>query len=243
MTSVHKAAEQSTAEAVSKAMLDMRNALGLFAKARLEAELCAEKTHAALAEHFAEQRGWDWKSAAAAVSSFKESGFGRKNVKKFVAFVRGMFFDDSDESFRSIRCVGLSAARYKDFYFPETAFEDAVSGNQFVIATPFAIKEEYTPFPCSAPGFSSFLRGSPLDDEDCMSTPAYALVAPNKEGYPCDVARSYDAAKMRAAVAEFVAGGCLYSPKRETDEYCQQYLPPFYDYDLCFENHTRRGII
>lgn len=242
MTSVRETAEQGTAEAVSKAMLNMRDALWLFAKARFEAELCVEKTHAALAEHFAEQRGWDWKSAAAAVSSFKESGFGRKNVKKFVAFVRGMFFDDSDESFRSIRCVGLSSTRCEDFYFPKTAFEDAVSGNQFVITTPFAIKEEYTPFPCSVPGFSSFSRGSPLDDMDCMSTPAYVLVAPNEKGYPCDVAKSYDAAKMRAAVAEFVAGGCLYSPKKEIDEYCQ-YLPPFYDYGRCFENNTRRGII
>lgn len=184
---------------VAEAISDMNRAVRIAERSRFYVERCIDVVQSSLSAHFAKQGGWNEKTAVAAVSNFEKHGFTPKDARAFAAFIRGMFFDDSNKTFQAIRCVGLSSSDYGSFTLAGGAFEDSVSGNQFALMLPFTKKDHFE--------WRSWREsvGSKLQDMPC-----YVLTAPDGESAQQIVAKSYDVREMRVAVCKFVNGGCLY---------------------------------
>lgn len=184
---------------VAEAISDMNRSIRIAERARSYMERCVDVVQASLSAHFTKQGNWDEKTAVVAVSNFEKHGFKPRDARAFAAFIRGMFFDDSNKAFQAIRCVGLSSSNYGSFTLAGGAFEDSASGNQFALMLPFT-RAEYQVWRDWRDSFSSKLR----------DMPCYVLTAPDGEGASQMVTKSYDVREMRVAVAKFVDGGCLY---------------------------------
>lgn len=181
---------------ISETIFDMNRALHLEEKAKFNVGQCVNAVYDALNSHFEKQGDWDENSAIRAAHNFKKLGFRSKDARAFVAFTRGMFFDDSDKAFQAIRCVGVSSSQYGSFTLAGATFEDSRTGNQFELMMPFTVRDKH-------PWRDSF-------DGNIRDIPCYALDAPDEKGVSQSVAKSYDIREMRVATAKFVAGGCLY---------------------------------
>jgi len=192
-------------DSIAEAISDMNRAIRIAECSRFDMEQRVDVVQASLSAHFAKQGNWDEKAAVAAVSNFEKHGFKPRDVRAFAAFIRGMFFDDSNKAFQAIRCVGLSSSNCGLFTLAGGAFEDSVSGNQFALMLPFTKKTYFE------------LRGwcesisSKLQDMPC-----YVLIALDGENMSQTVSKSYDVREMRVAVARFVGGGCLYRHEQQT---------------------------
>jgi len=213
---------EKSLENIAEAISDMNRAHALVEDAWYNREYRITKATEALNRHFEKQGEWDEKSVTAAIVAFEKCGFRSKRVKDFIAFVRGMFFDDSNEAFRSIDCIGLSSFRRRSFIFAGVTFEDSKSGNQFEIVLPFTVKEkrEYNGLfyykNCYEP---CVFLDSVVSDPRIRDMPCYVLTAPDKEGISCEVSKNYDIRTMRVAVEKFVMGGCVYLRRNQTRTY------------------------
>ena len=196
---------EKSLDSVAEAISDMNRAVRIAERSRFYMERCIDAVQESLSAHFAKQGDWDETTAAAAVSNFEKRGFKPRNTRAFAAFIRGMFFDDSNKAFQAIRCIGLSSSNYGLFTLAGGAFEDSVSGNQFALMLPFTKKDYFE--------LRSWreLAGSKLHDIPC-----YVLTAPDGESVLRVVAKNYDIREMRVAVFKFVNGGCLYQRGEQT---------------------------
>lgn len=190
---------EKSLDSVAEAISDMNRAIRIAERARLYMERCVDAVQASLSAHFVKQGDWDEKTAIVAVSNFEKHGFKPRDARAFAAFIRGMFFDDSDKTFQAIRCVGLSSSSYGSFTLAGGTFEDSVSGNQFALMLPFTKKDRF-----EWRGWHESFN-SKLQDVPC-----YILTAPDDENTPQTVSKSYDVREMRVAVSKFIKGGCLY---------------------------------
>lgn len=190
---------------IAKAISDMNRAIRIAECSQFDMEQRIDVVQASLSAHFAKQGDWDEKTAIAAVSNFEKHGFKPRDARAFAAFIRGMFFDDSNKTFQAIRCVGLSSSNCRSFTLAGGAFEDSASGNQFALMLPFT-KKDYFELRCWRESV-----GSKLQDMPC-----YVLIAPDGENMSQTVSKSYDVREMRVAVAKFVDGGCLYRDRQRT---------------------------
>lgn len=192
-------------DSIAEAISDMNRAVKIAERAQFYMEQCVDVVQTSLRMHFVKQGDWDEKAAIVAVSNFEKHGFKPRNARAFAAFIRGMFFDDSDKMFQAIRCVGLSSSNCESFTLAGGAFEDSVSGNQFALMLPFTKKNHF-----ELRGWRESV-GSKLRDMPC-----YILAAPDDVNTPQTVSKSYDVREMRIAVAKFVNGGCLYRHGQQT---------------------------
>lgn len=192
-------------DSIAEAISDMNRAIRIAERSRFDMERCVNVVQASLSAYFAKQGDWDEKTATVAVSNFEKHGFRPRNARAFAAFIRGMFFDDSDKMFQAIRCVGLSSSNCGPFTLAGGAFEDSVSGNQFALMLPFTKKNHF-----ELRGWRESV-GSKLRDMPC-----YILTAPDDVNTPQTVSKSYDVREMRVAVSKFVKGGCLYRHGQQT---------------------------
>lgn len=184
---------------VAEAISDMNRAIRIAERMRFNIERCVDVVQMSLSAHFTKQGNWDEKTAVVAVSNFEKHGFKSRDTRAFAAFIRGMFFDDSNKTFQAIRCIGLSSSNHGSFTLAGGAFEDSESGNQFALMLPFT-RKEHNRWCDWRDSFNSKLQ----------DMPCYVLTAPDSEGTSRMVTKSYDIREMRVAVAKFVGGGCLY---------------------------------
>lgn len=198
------ASSEKSLNAIMEAIFDMNRAISVADRARLCMKESINAVASALGAHFATQGGWDERTATDAVSNFEKRGF-TPNARKFVAFIRGMFFDDSDKAFQAIRCIGLSSDSSRLFAFAGGEFEDSASGNQFELMLPFTGEKSFR-----------WQDWSESFDFKLRNMPYYVLNAPDDDGMPQAVAKSYDIREMRVAVSKFVKGGCLYRHGQKT---------------------------
>lgn len=190
---------------VAEAISDMNRAIRIAEHAQFYMKRCIDIVQTSLSAYFTKQGDWDGKMAIAAVSNFEKHGFKPRDTRAFVAFIRGMFFDDSDKMFQAIRCISLSFSNYRSFTLAGGVFEDSVSGNQFALMLPFTKKDIFE----WRDRYESF--NSKLQDMPC-----YVLTAPDDKNMPQTVSKSYDVREMRVAVSKFVKGGCLYRHGQQT---------------------------
>lgn len=184
---------------VAEVISDMNRAIKIAECSRFYMERCIDAVQESLSAHFAKQGDWDETTAVAAVSNFEKHGFKPKDTRAFAAFIRGMFFDDSNKMFQAIRCISLSSSNYGLFTLAGGVFEDSISGNQFALMLPFTKKN-----------YLELRNWRECVDTKLQNIPCYVLTAPDSESILQVVAKNYDIREMRVAVFKFVNGGCLY---------------------------------
>ena len=146
-------------------------------------------------------------------AEFERRGFASKKARDAAMKMRALFFDDSRNDFRDVRCVRISAGSGSDYriQYDELSFEfqHTPSGKCFALEC-----RVYDPrsrfFDSEGVYLASTSRG------ECLS--GFALVHPYSEHYSDTIARGYDPVEFRKNVIEYADRGFEPEKKEEREE-------------------------